>query len=144
MWLLSSTISADLVREKTRRESSRSFFSFFLNFDLVERGLADRGEICRFGCEWHMSGGTPRYADIPSGLKVRPLFLLVTHTRERHSRPSVSHCNRSNTDRMFLLAGAGSGGNRHDSSTQCRVIASRRVLRTRRFPSYHPHDRDTW
>jgi hypothetical protein len=37
---------------------------------------------------------------------------------------------------MFLLAGADSGGNRYDSGTQCRVIASRRVLRTRRFPSY--------
>lgn len=122
-----------------------SLLFFFYIFDLlVERGLADRGEIRRSECEWHMSGGTPRLAYPPGpGWKLGHFFLLVTHRRERHSRPGVAYCNRSNTDRMFFLAGADSGGNRYDFGTQCRVIASRRVLRTRRFPSYHPHDRDT-
>ena len=70
------------------------------------------------------------------GLKVMPLFLLVTHKRERLSRSGVSYCNHFNADRMFLFAGADSGGNRYDSGTQCRIIASRRVLRIHRFPSY--------
>jgi len=69
---------------------------------------------------------------VPSGtgLEVGSLFLLVTHTRERQS--SRSHCNRSNTDRMFpprrrLLRQRIDT----DSGIQCRVIASRRVsLRT--------------
>lgn len=130
-------ILANSMREKTRRESSRSsLFSFFAFLTSLSKGdwqivgkFADSGvsDMCqKVRRGWRTLG---------TRLKVRPLFLLVTHTRERHSRPNVPYCNRFNTDRMFLLVGADSGGNRYDSGTQCRVIASLWVLRTRRFPS---------
>jgi len=121
------------------------FFLFFFFFSFLT-SLSKRDWQIRMG-KFANSGVSDmcqevRWRTLGIGLKVRPLFLLVTHRRERHSRPGVSHCNRSNTDRMFLLAGADSGGNRYDSGAQCRVIANRRELRTRRFPSHHPHDRD--
>lgn len=127
-------------------ESSNRILSFFFLFFFLFLTFLSKGD-------WQIVG---KFADssvsdmcqevrrswrtLGTGLKVRPLFLLVTHRRERHSHPDVPYYNRSNTDRMFLLAGADAGGNRYDFGTQCRVIASRRVLRTRRFPSYHPHD----
>lgn len=72
-----------------------------------------------------------------TGLEVRPLFPLGTHTRGRHD---PSHCNRSNTAReCFFSPPPVKLGIDTIPVTQCRVIASPRdSLRTRHFPSLHP------